>query len=43
MRFINGQNTENLSPVYTSKFYFTNFVCQIYFARVDDTFVTNLL
>jgi hypothetical protein len=32
-----------LSPVYTSEFYLTNFVCQRYFARVDDKFVTNLL
>ena len=38
-----NQLYNNLSPVYTSKFYLTNFICQRYFARVDDTFVTNLL
>ena len=27
--------------VYTSKFYLTNFICQRYFARVDDKFVTS--
>ena len=37
------QDSFILSLVYTSKFYLTNFICQRYFACVDDKFVTNLL
>ena len=31
---------EGLSPIYTAKIFLTNFLCQIYFGRVDEKFVT---